>query len=1079
MANLLFCETTTKYYDGNFYVGDKITIHNLGGKKYQEKVDVYANDIPIGNVSIEDGGELIWQPEEVGTYVFKQVADDGTEEYLHEYVGSTQTSRNYVLTVKSVPEKKYKLYYKIKTGYADPYGEKIPSFGNSTVMYHTYNEENRIGEFLFFEKIDKLYHIQPEQNRFELFKIDDVNEIVYFGFEGDLIIGNNVNKVTELVSPLNLTSIITVYNSKVTFGPKSTYHTRGYIYAPTDFDETKLPSNNLLEVKKYDNPSVSLEIIGEQRIGHILKVEKNINADERIFKKASFDYTLVNEKNKNDNDPYVYQDWSEDYLYINTGGSNMWDVGVNTITPKVRFADEFSDICDIVYDTFTLNVVPKREDRCIIKYLVQEANKSNWQCKSTLTTSSTDGVLRAENPLLADQSYWDGNWYIAKYQNEVGGIGQNQVVWYSNGELKNNYIEGIIFPEGFEYIADYALGAKSGSFSVIKRLKFNGDTTVKIGKNQYGGDNDCGQNTDKQQFLVIVPDGNETEIPRLTGYYNKTTTFWGWTDGTTTNGWWIANDAFNMQMDFDCLRQGRPSKIKISAAESKNVKVYVGSKMIGQVTANSDGYISYNMPDTNEVEFTCVIDASSNEWFKNTTKTFTFDLVEIEEPHFDIISVEPDPMVLDDFAYLKIFERQKDANFILYDNGTQIFYGNDNITRGTYKHWTSENSYTVYEGWYKTISWKPQTVGLHTLKLESIVDGNYKSVEVTKDFYCDPKINDVDDEVTGSRNPWFSFGFHHIVDNGEVIWRNDGTSWSGYLKPGTTVYLECRTNSESPIKMVAKGHKLVHEFPGVIPNVTFDTQIAKTTIVEGGVREAIFAFKLPIWDKYIEDKEGLYLELTFWMCATKKFTPVSYYTKEGNWYLMTSVTSMNFWASHDGYGSSEEPEKQFCYHSAYIPYTTTDKKALNLTKLLFDEDGVTLDYTVEDYDTANDYGNIKVWCDDSVHISNNFFKDQHTLKRITFPNEVTSLGLSSLRLCDALETVKLGNNVHTVDSGAFCQCRVLNKISINTFAEPKSTMTSFYGVKEYGTLEYPQNSDYSSWLSNDNYYLGYYQWNGN
>ena len=96
-----------------------------------------------------------------------------------------------------------------------------------------------------------------------------------------------------------------------------------------------------------------------------------------------------------------------------------------------------------------------------------------------------------------------------------------------------------------------------------------------------------------------------------------------------------------------------------------------------------------------------------------------------------------------------------------------------------------------------------------------------------------------------------------------------------------------------------------------------------------------------------------------------------------------------------------------------------------------------------------------------------------------FPDEVMSLGMSSLRLCDSLETVKLGNNVHTVDSSAFCQCRVLNKISINTFAEPKSTMTSFYGVKEYGTLYYPQNYDYSSWLSNDNYYLGYYQWNGN
>ena len=1093
--NSLTCTLTTTYLDGNFYVGDTITISGLGVDNTQEKVKVYANDILIGSVSKADGGKVSWSPTEAGEYIFKQVADDGSEEYLHEYVGSTQTSRNYVLTVKAVPEKIYKLYYKISDGKPDPY-QDTTVFSNTIVAYHTFSTSTMKGELWFFEKIVKLHHKQPlglglERTEFVSFKIDDVDEIEYFDFEGELIIGNNVNKVTKLSSD-DIKNTIIVYNSKLTFATDSLISvnddftkTKSTMYIPSDFDETTLPSHDDINVIKYDKPSASFGITGEQRIGHILKITKNVTYNETIFKKANIDFILVNEKGT-----YVYNNWPDKYLYINTGGADMWVVGINELTPKVIFYDEFSKIYDIEYDTFTLNVLPKREERCIVKYLVQEANKSNWKCKGTWTTYSPDGQIHAVNPLLKNESRWDGNWYIAKYENEVGAFTKNQIVTEKVYGLDNNYVEGIILPEGFEEIPEYALGAIENG-TVLKRIKFKGGT-VKLGKNQCGDLNECGKNTDKQQFLVIVPDGNKTVIPRLTyetdGAAYKIDAFWGWKYGTTEAGWWIANNAFNMQMDIDYLKQGATSKIRITAAESKNVKVYVGSKMIGQVTANSDDYISYKMPDTNAVEFTCVIDATPNEWFENTTKTFTFDLAERKAPSFFIDSVEPDPMVLYDFAYIKIFERQKDANFRLYDNGqylngTVIFYGSDWATKGTYKHWTSENSYTVYEGWYKTISWKPQTVGLHTLKLESIADGNYKSVEVTKEFYCDPKINDVDDEVTGSKNPWFKRWFYRVVDNGEVTWENNGTSdeeatsWHGYLKPGTTVYMKCRTNSESPIKMVAKGHKLVPGFPGVIPNVTFDTQIAKTTIIEGGGREATFAFKLPIWDKYIEGKEGLYLEFHFWMCATKNFTPASYYTKEGNWYLMTSVTSMNFWASDDGYGSSEEPEKQFCYHSAYIPYTTTDKNKLNLTKLLFDEEGVVLDYIVEDYDTANDYGNIKVWCDDSVHISNNFFKDQHTLKRITFPNEVTSLGLSSLRLCDSMETVKLGNNVNLVDSGAFCQCRVLNKIVIDTFAEPKCTLSSFYGVKEYGTLEYPVGSNYDGWLSEADYYLGFYHWN--
>lgn len=43
--------------------------------------------------------------------------------------------------------------------------------------------------------------------------------------------------------------------------------------------------------------------------------------------------------------------------------------------------------------------------------------------------------------------------------------------------------------------------------------------------------------------------------------------------------------------------------------------------------------------------------------------------------------------------------------------------------------------------------------------------------------------------------------------------------------------------------------------------------------------------------------------------------------------------------------------------------------------------------------------------------------------------------------------------------------------------KPIINNNTFYGVQQYGYLEYPENRDYSDWLSTSSYYLGYYNWN--
>ena len=50
-------------------------------------------------------------------------------------------------------------------------------------------------------------------------------------------------------------------------------------------------------------------------------------------------------------------------------------------------------------------------------------------------------------------------------------------------------------------------------------------------------------------------------------------------------------------------------------------------------------------------------------------------------------------------------------------------------------------------------------------------------------------------------------------------------------------------------------------------------------------------------------------------------------------------------------------------------------------------------------------------------------------------------------------------------------------IILNPPAIPTIKSNTFYEIAQYGFLEYPLGLDYSSWLSTNSYYLGYYKWN--
>lgn len=105
------------------------------------------------------------------------------------------------------------------------------------------------------------------------------------------------------------------------------------------------------------------------------------------------------------------------------------------------------------------------------------------------------------------------------------------------------------------------------------------------------------------------------------------------------------------------------------------------------------------------------------------------------------------------------------------------------------------------------------------------------------------------------------------------------------------------------------------------------------------------------------------------------------------------------------------------------------------------------------------------------------FSGLTALQTIDIPNSVTSIETNAFRDCENLDNVKIGTSVSSIGGGAFEYCESLHTITSKAVTAPTVGRTTFNGVTYGGTLYYPEGSDYSTWLSDDYNYLGYYNWN--
>ena len=109
-------------------------------------------------------------------------------------------------------------------------------------------------------------------------------------------------------------------------------------------------------------------------------------------------------------------------------------------------------------------------------------------------------------------------------------------------------------------------------------------------------------------------------------------------------------------------------------------------------------------------------------------------------------------------------------------------------------------------------------------------------------------------------------------------------------------------------------------------------------------------------------------------------------------------------------------------------------------------------------------------------IGESAFYECDNITEITIPNSVIDIASGAFSWCNNLTSVTIGNSVTNIGKYAFQECSSLTSITCYASTTPSIQSNTFMSILKGGTLYVPTESDYSSWMSKDYYYLGYYNW---
>lgn len=100
----------------------------------------------------------------------------------------------------------------------------------------------------------------------------------------------------------------------------------------------------------------------------------------------------------------------------------------------------------------------------------------------------------------------------------------------------------------------------------------------------------------------------------------------------------------------------------------------------------------------------------------------------------------------------------------------------------------------------------------------------------------------------------------------------------------------------------------------------------------------------------------------------------------------------------------------------------------------------------------------------------------NSITSIIISNSITEIGMSAFESCSSLTSVEIPESVTSINQTAFSCCSSLTSIISLATTAPAIHLSTFMNVKTNGTLHVPAGSNYSAWMSANNYYLGKYSW---